>query len=99
MFQSMLTDLWNAVPAAARTQTVLHGRAGEGRPAKPMAVVLPKRTLQPWTETLHSAKDVGWKRIAAQMGLGSELSIASPLRVPKFGKGICEPRDRLARLG
>jgi hypothetical protein len=33
-------------------------------------VVLPKRTLQPWTETLHSAKGVGWKRIAAEMGVG-----------------------------
>jgi hypothetical protein len=66
----MLADLWNAVSAAARTQAVLHGRAGEGRPAKPLAVVLAKRTLQAWTETLYSAKDVGWKRIAAEMGVG-----------------------------
>jgi DNA invertase Pin-like site-specific DNA recombinase len=38
------------------------------------------------------AQGVGWKRIAAGMGvLGSELSIVSPWRVPKPRKRFFEP--------
>jgi len=81
----MLAVLWNTMFAAARTQTVLHGRAREGQPAKPRdSAETHPPTLD--LDSLHSAKDVGGKRIAAETG----VRVGTIYRVDAEGSEIRE---------
>ena len=58
----------------------------------------PKKILDTKRITTLRAKGIGWKRIAAEMRvLGSELSIASPWRVPKFAKRFSEPSSGIVK--
>ena len=68
-----------------------NARAKGKRLGRPRTILDTKRIA-----TLR-AQGVGWKRIAAGLGVGVEweLSIASPWRVPKLGKRFFEPKPRL----
>lgn len=87
----MVFTVLGAVAELERSLIVERVKAGlRNAKAKGTRLGRPKKILDTNQIATLRAQGVGWKRIAAGMGVG-ELYIALPWRVPKFGKRFFEP--------
>jgi DNA invertase Pin-like site-specific DNA recombinase len=90
----MVFTVLGAVAELERSLIVERVKAGlRNARAKGKRLGRPRRLLDTKAIAGLRTQGVGWKRIAADMGVGSERCIGSPERVPKFGKRFFESTD------